>query len=52
MNRNVNPEFSEFVGRMIAKDPDRRPATMQVLLDELAHTRIFQQPPKPPEGDA
>jgi serine/threonine protein kinase len=48
-NRNVTPEFSGLVRRMLAKMPDKRPANMDDVLSELASLKLFKQPPKSPE---
>lgn len=50
VNQNITREFSDLVGRMIAKDPARRPESMQALLDELDRTTIFRRRPVPPES--
>ncbi|OHB77997.1 MAG: hypothetical protein A2W31_05610 [Planctomycetes bacterium RBG_16_64_10] len=50
-NKNVTRDFSQLVARMMAKDPNRRPRSMQVLLDELRGTPLFQQRPLPPAAE-
>jgi len=48
INRDVDPAFAELVGRMMAKDPGRRPASMRAFLDELGDRPIFRRRPAPP----
>lgn len=52
INKNVHSQFSQFVTRLMAKDPRQRPPTMEDLLAELKGTRIFQRRPTPPSKDA
>ncbi|MFV2066375.1 MAG: serine/threonine-protein kinase [Pirellulales bacterium] len=46
---DVDPAFAQLVGRMMAKDPERRPGTMQAFLEELGSSPIFRRRPAPPE---
>ena len=48
VDKNITPEFAAFVKRMMAKDPEERPATMKYLQMELRTLRLFYAPPKPP----
>jgi serine/threonine protein kinase len=48
LNKNVTREFAALVRRMMAVDPQDRPATMDDILTELATTPVFRQRPSPP----
>ncbi len=48
VDKNITPEFSTFVKRMMAKEPSERPASMKDVEMELRVQRIFYQPPQPP----
>jgi serine/threonine protein kinase len=45
-NRNVSDRFSQLVRRMLAKQPEERPQTMNDFLTELGGTEIFKVAPK------
>lgn len=51
VNNNVSPEFSQLVARMMAKEPDARPASMDEFLGECESLRVFRVRPKP-TGDS
>jgi serine/threonine protein kinase len=52
-DKNITPEFSAYVLRMMAKDPKERPANMKDVMMEIKTQRIFYNPPQPPtEADA
>jgi serine/threonine protein kinase len=48
-NKNVTPDFNELVLEMMAKDPDRRPQTVDEFLGRFHAIRVFRSQPKPPE---
>jgi serine/threonine protein kinase len=47
--RNLKPEFAQFVRRCLAKAPAERPATMTAVLEELRRVGIFRIQPRPPQ---
>jgi serine/threonine protein kinase len=47
-DKNITPEFSNYVLRMMAKDPKDRPATMKDIMMEIKTQKIFYNPPQPP----
>ena len=47
-DKNVTPEFSAFVQRMMAKEPKDRPANMKDVMMEIKTQKIFYNPPQPP----
>ena len=47
-DKNITPEFSAYVLRMMAKDPKERPANMKDVMMEIKTQRIFYNPPQPP----
>jgi serine/threonine protein kinase len=49
-NNNITDEMNELVRRTMAKDLDRRPASMEELLKELASTRAFKTAPRLPDA--
>jgi eukaryotic-like serine/threonine-protein kinase len=52
-DKNITPEFSSFVLKMMAKDPKDRPANMKDVMMEIKTQRIFYNQPQPPtEADA
>lgn len=51
VDKNITPEFSSFVQRLMAKDPEGRPNTMKDVQMELKTLRLFYAPPKPPKTD-
>jgi serine/threonine-protein kinase len=52
-DKNITPEFSNYVLRMMAKDPKDRPANMKDVMMEMKTQKIFYNPPRPPsEADA
>jgi len=40
-NREIHPDFSSFVMRMLAKNPHDRPRSMDDVLEHLANTPVF-----------
>jgi serine/threonine protein kinase len=51
VDKNITPEFANFVKRCMAKDPAERPATMKDAQMELKIMRIFYTPPAPPTAE-
>jgi serine/threonine protein kinase len=47
-DKNITPEFSAYVLRMMAKDAKERPANMKDVMMEIKTQRIFYNPPPPP----
>jgi serine/threonine protein kinase len=47
-DKNITPEFSNYVFRMMSKDPKDRPANMKDVMMEIKTQRIFYNPPQPP----
>jgi len=47
-DKNITPEFSNFVLRTMAKDPKDRPANMKDVMMEIKTQRIFYNQPQPP----
>jgi eukaryotic-like serine/threonine-protein kinase len=47
-DKNITPEFANYVLRMMAKDPKVRPASMKDVMMEIKTQKIFYNPPKPP----
>lgn len=47
-DKNITPEFSAYVVRMMAKDPKERPANMKDVMMEIKTQRIFYNQPAPP----
>lgn len=50
-NRNVTPEFTLLLQRMIAKKPEKRPESMTQFLTEFKSMRVFKEPPKLPNDE-
>lgn len=50
-NRNVTPEFTLLLQRMIAKKPEKRPESMTQFLTEFKAMRVFKEPPKLPNDE-
>ena len=50
-NRNLTSDFNDLIGTMLAKDPDRRPQTMEEFLRHLQTIRVFRVVPKPPSPE-
>lgn len=48
-NENVSSEFAALVRRMMAKEPDQRPASMWDFLKEFRATNVFRKRPRVPE---
>lgn len=48
VDKNITPEFSDFVERMMAKNPADRPSTMKDVQMEFRGQKIFYQTPDPP----
>ncbi|MGE0610001.1 MAG: serine/threonine protein kinase [Pirellulales bacterium] len=51
-NRNVTSEFADLVRRMLAKQPQKRPASMADVLQELNSIRVYKETPKIVEEEA
>jgi serine/threonine protein kinase len=49
-DKNITPEFSNYVLRMMAKDPKDRPANMKDVMMEIKTQKIFYNPPQPPSA--
>jgi serine/threonine protein kinase len=49
-DKNITPEFSSYVLKMMAKDPKERPANMKDVMMEIKTQRIFYNPPPPPSA--
>jgi serine/threonine protein kinase len=47
-NQNATPEFAALVRKMMAKEPSKRPQTMEDFLNDFRMNRIFKIIPKPP----
>lgn len=47
-DKNITPEFSAYVQRLMAKDPKGRPANMKDVMMELKTQKMFYNPPQPP----
>jgi serine/threonine-protein kinase len=45
---NASPEFAAIVRKMMAKEPAKRPQTMEEFLGDFRMIRIFKSLPKPP----
>jgi eukaryotic-like serine/threonine-protein kinase len=50
-NRNLTPDFNDLISAMLAKDPNRRPQTMEEFLRHLQTIRVFRVVPKPPSPE-
>jgi serine/threonine-protein kinase len=48
VNKEVDPDFAQFVQHMMAKDPDDRPDSLAELTREIKLYEVFRTPPKPP----
>jgi serine/threonine protein kinase len=52
-DKNITPEFAAYVQKMMAKDPNDRPANMKDIMMELKTQKMFYNAPQPPsEADA
>ncbi len=49
-NKNVTPDFSDLVGKMMSKAPNDRPDSMDDFIHHYRSIRLFRSTPKPPEG--
>jgi eukaryotic-like serine/threonine-protein kinase len=47
-NPNAAPEFAALVRKMMAKEPSKRPQTMEDFLGDFRMVRVFKIVPKPP----
>ena len=47
-NRNVTSEFGQLVRRMLAKEPNARPTSMDDVVRELKAIQVFKSVPTPP----
>jgi hypothetical protein len=50
-DKNITPEFANYVLRMMAKEPKERPASMKDVMMEIKTQKIFYNPPKPPSPE-
>jgi serine/threonine protein kinase len=50
-DKNITPEFSAFVQRLMAKEPKDRPANMKDVMMEIKTQKIFYNPPRPPSEE-
>lgn len=50
-NRNLTTDFSDLISMMLAKDPARRPQSMDEFLRHLQSIRVFRVLPKPPSAE-
>jgi serine/threonine-protein kinase len=48
IDKNITPDFSAYVQRMMAKDPKDRPANMKDVMMELKTKSMFYNKPLPP----
>jgi serine/threonine protein kinase len=46
-NKNITPEYSDLVMRMIKKDPKQRPQSLHEFLSQFNRTKIFLDDPDP-----
>lgn len=49
-NKNVTPDMSDLVGRMMAKERQQRPTSMEDVIRYFRSVRVFRSTPKPPAG--
>jgi hypothetical protein len=49
--KNITPEFAAYVQKMMAKDPQNRPANMKDVMMELKTQKMFYNPPQPPSAE-
>ncbi len=49
--REVTPEFSQLLKKMIAKKPQDRPHTMDDVVSALRGMKIFHRTPQPPKAE-
>ena len=47
LNNNIDHDFADLVQRMMAKRPEKRPASMNDFLQDLAGVRMFRRRPEP-----
>jgi serine/threonine-protein kinase len=47
-DKNITPEFAQYVLRMMAKDPKHRPETMKDVMMEIKSQKIFYNKPQVP----
>jgi len=52
IDKNIRPEFTTYVQRMLGKSRDDRPDNMKEVMMKLKTEPIFHAPPKPPKMDA
>jgi serine/threonine protein kinase len=46
---NIVPEFAHLARRTLAKEPAQRPDSFEEFLQEFRTTRVFKNPPRPPQ---
>jgi serine/threonine-protein kinase len=49
-DRNISPQFGEMIRSTMAKNPDKRPASMAMFLSEVRVTPMFRVAPEIPAG--
>ena len=49
-DKNITPEFAAYVQRMMAKNPNDRPANMKDVMMEIKTQKIYYNPPQPPSA--
>jgi serine/threonine protein kinase len=49
-NANVTPEMCQIIRKMMAKEPAKRPQSMEDFLGEFRMFRVFKIIPRPPAG--
>jgi serine/threonine protein kinase len=47
-NKNITPDFSDLVAKMMSKEADKRPQSMAEFIRHFHTVRIFRSQPKPP----
>ncbi len=50
-DKNITPEFAAYVARMMAKEPEGRPANMKDVMMELKTQKMFYNPPQRPAAE-
>ena len=51
-NGAVTPQFSNLVASMMAKDPKKRPASMEDFIEQYQQLRVYRVRPQPPPDDS
>jgi hypothetical protein len=50
IDKNITPEFSAYVLKMMAKEAKDRPSNMKDVMMEIKTQRIFYNQPAPPSA--